>query len=503
MPCVGPSALHSGEQPGFVLSRWLFLKLLGFVYLVAFVSLLPQVTALVGVDGLLPVTAYLERTFALWGEDAYIRLPTLLWLWSSDVALLTFCGLGVAMSLVAMAGFFPVASYAALWGLYLTLTIGGQDFLSFQWDTLLLETGLVAVLYAPSGWRSSISVQTRPSALVRWLLWSLAFKLTFLSGVTKLLSGDATWRGLTALRYHYETQPLPHWFSWYFHHAPDWFGSASLIVMFAIEIVVPFTIFFPPRWRRSRIAGCVLMCFLQLVIVASGNYGFFNLLTIVLYLALLDDRTIASSLPGYTKYLSDAYTRFQWKLTTWSVVVKSTAAVLVLLSTLSFVREIRRPLSMPGWSNTMLGWVAPLRSVNGYGLFRTMTTERPEIVIEGSIDGIIWREYEFKWKVGDVTKSPRFVQPYMPRVDWQMWFAALDPRRQSHWLIPLAERLRDNDIVALSLIDTNPFVETGARYVRLALYRYTFSGADEDVDRNWWRRDFLGYLTGPMSSRVQ
>ena len=497
------AVIEVNEPPRFVLSRWLFLKLLAVIYFIAFGSLLPQIHGLIGVEGLLPLHLYLQRAFDLWGAEAYYQLPTLLWVYPSDALLTSLCWLGVILSTVALTSIAPIPIFGMLWVLYLSLTIAGQEFLSFQWDVLLLETGLLAVLYSPFGLHGTSIYKKQPAIAARWLLWSLAFKLTFLSGVTKLLSGDVTWRGLTALGYHYETQPLPHWFSWYLHHAPDWFGSASLIVMFAIEIVIPFTIFFPPRWRRSRITGCVLMCFLQLGIVASGNYGFFNLLAIVLYLALLDDRALASFLRRCTKNLPDTYMRIRPERTAWSVVINGTVVVLVFLSTLSFVREIQRPLSMPAWANAALGLVAPLRSVNGYGLFRTMTTERPEIVIEGSIDGITWREYEFKWKVGDVTRMPRFVQPHMPRVDWQMWFAALDPRQQSHWLIPLAERLRDNDGVALSLIDTNPFVETGARYVRLALYRYTFSRASEDVGGDWWHRDFLGYLTGPMSSRIQ
>ena len=165
------------------------------------------------------------------GSEAYYRLPTLLWLWPSDALLLGLCWAGIALSVAAVAGLAPIATFAALWLTYLSLTVAGQDFLSFQWDVLLLETGLLAVLYAPAGWRAPLATGPEPGAAARWLVWGLAFKLTFLSGITKLLSGDETWWGLTALRYHYETQPIPTWVGWYVHQAPAWFATLSTGVM--------------------------------------------------------------------------------------------------------------------------------------------------------------------------------------------------------------------------------------------------------------------------------
>ena len=227
--------VRSGDPPRFALSRGLFLRLLGGVYFVAFASLAPQLPGLIGSDGLLPAADYLERAYDLWGAEAYARLPTLLWVRPGDALLTGLCWLGIALSAAALAGIAPIAVFAALWGLYLSLAVAGQDFLLFQWDLLLLETGVLAVLYAPRGWWPPLETRRPPSAAARWLVWSLAFKLTFLSGVTKLLSGDETWRSLTALRYHYETQPLPTWLGWYAHNAPDWFGAASVGVMFFVR----------------------------------------------------------------------------------------------------------------------------------------------------------------------------------------------------------------------------------------------------------------------------
>ena len=339
-------------------------------------------------------------------------------------------------------------------------------------------------------------------------MWGLAFKLTFLSGITKLLSGDETWWGLTALRYHYETQPIPTWVGWYAHQAPAWIATLSTAVMFAIELGAPFVILLPSRFRRVRLTGFALLCLLQALIAATGNYGFFNLLTVVLYLSLLDDATLGRFLPGLGAHrlepppargnsLSRRAVPSRWRRAAVGVVASALAAA----SAYTFVREIRRPEPMPEWSAAAFGWVAPFRSVNGYGLFRTMTVERPEIVVEGSADGITWTEYPFRWKAGDPNRAPGFVQPHMPRLDWQMWFAALGPRAEAHWLLPLAGHLLDPPPAVLALLDddNNPFADEPPRFVRLALYDYRFTTLAEGTGDAWWRRELIAYLTEPIA----
>ncbi|MCY4028911.1 MAG: lipase maturation factor family protein [Acidobacteria bacterium] len=496
------------ERPRFALSRALFLRLLGVVYGVAFLSLAPQLPGLVGSEGLLPAAAYLERVYEVQGAEAYYRLPTLLWLWPGDALLLGLCWAGIVLSAAAVAGLAPIATFAALWLCYLSLTVAGQDFLSFQWDVLLLEAGLLAVVYAPAGRRIGLGSAPEPGVAARWLVWGLAFKLTFLSGITKLLSGDETWWGLTALRYHYETQPIPTWVGWYAHQAPAWIATLSTAVMFAIELGAPFVILLPSRFRRVRLTGFALLCLLQALIAATGNYGFFNLLTVVLYLSLLDDATLGRFLPGLGAHrlepppargnsLSRRAVPSRWRRAAVGVVASALAAA----SAYTFVREIRRPEPMPEWSAAAFGWVAPFRSVNGYGLFRTMTVERPEIVVEGSADGITWTEYPFRWKAGDPNRAPGFVQPHMPRLDWQMWFAALGPRAEAHWLLPLAGHLLDPPPAVLALLDddNNPFADEPPRFVRLALYDYRFTTLAEGTGDAWWRRELIAYLTEPIA----
>jgi hypothetical protein len=457
----------------FVRSRWLFLRLLGVVYLIAFVSLAVQITGLVGEHGVLPGASDRSLLLRAWG--------------------------GAAAGLLLAVGVVPAAFAAVAWFLYLSLTIAGEEFLRFQWDGLLLETGLLAILYAPFTLRSRVSTDWEPPVAVRWVLWFLAFKLTFLSGVTKILSGDATWAAWTALTYHFETQPIPAWTSWYMHQLPRSVHFWSAAGMFVIEVAIPWLIFAPPRFRRVRAVAAALLIALQLGIGVTGNYGFFNLLTIVLYLALLDDSMLAWPWSARLKPRPTAEGPVN-AAAAWHLLVSGAAILIACFSVMTVFREMDLTLRRPSvlgrlWWPQALGAVAPIDSINGYGLFRVMTTERPEVVIEVSADGTAWKEYEFKWKAGDVKRRPSFVEPHMPRLDWQMWFAALDPQGAQRWLAPLMARLLDGDEAVMRLLGPNP-LGTRPMCVRLVLYQYHFTTrAERTATGAWWKRQRAGALT--------
>jgi lipase maturation factor 1 len=485
----------SAERPTYVLSRWLFLRLLGVVYFIAFVSLAVQITGLVGERGLLPAGAFLEQAHASYGGAAYRLFPTLCWLGAGNGMLRLFAWCGGALALCLVAGVAQVTVLALLWLLYLSLSVVGQEFLWFQWDALLLETGLVALLYAPLQWRPDLTRERAPSVAARWLLWALLFKLAFLSGITKLASGDPAWRDLTALDYHFWTQPLPPWTAWYAAQSPEWLHRAMTLAILAIELVVPWFILVPRQLERVRLAACALLALGQFGIALTGNYGFFNLLSIVLCVPLLPDGLVRRVVP-LQLIAGDAEPR--WRTLT----VRGLVAVLGTLSVLAFFREIAGTLPGGGAivGNPLLRAVAPFRSVNGYGLFRVMTTDRPEIVIEGSADSVHWREYEFRWKPGDPTRRPAFVAPHQPRLDWQMWFAALDPERAKPWLASLLRHLLLGTPDVLGLLEGNPFPGAPPRYVRLAYYRYRFSTSAERARNGaWWERTRAADLTGPLS----
>ena len=487
-------ATSPGDQPAYVLSRWLFLRLLGVVYLIAFVSLLPQITALVGEHGLLPAGAFLQRAHSAFGSAAYRLFPTVCWLGAGDATLRALCWAGVVFALMLLAGVAQAPVLLLLWLCYLSLAVAGQTFLWFQWDGLLLETGLLAVLLAPTQLLPSLTRERAPLAAPRWLMWGLLFRLMVLSGVTKLASGDPTWRNLTALDYHFWTQPLPPWTAWYAHRLPEWMHRIMTLGMLGVEVGVPWLILVPERWRRVRYVSCGLLVLGQLGIALTGNYGFFNLLAIVLCVPLLDDGVVRRVLP---LSLTAGEPEPRWKVNA----IRGLAPVFAVLATLAFVREIAqtRPSARRAFSNPLLDAVEPLRSVNGYGLFRVMTTDRLEIVIEGSEDTLQWREYEFRWKPGDVTRRPRFVAPHMPRLDWQMWFAALDPAGAQEWLVTLLRRLLDGTPEVVRLLRDNPFPDRPPVYVRLVYYRYRFSDSAGRSGGGWWQRERIAYLTRPLS----
>ena len=258
---------------------------MGIVYLIAFASIAVQITGLVGIHGLLPAQQYLDSAHSFYGFNAYLALPTVFWFGAGDAALRVVAWTGAGLAALLIFGIAPGATLALLWALYLSLSVAGQDFLSFQWDTLLLETGLLALLWAPIQWMPSRR-EPEPSPAVRWLLVLLLFKLMFLSGATKLLSGDPTWRSGTALDYHFETQPLPAWTAWYASHLP----AAVLRVMtygsLATELVLPWLLLLPARHRRIRLIALAGLVGLQIGIAATGSYGFFNLLAIVLCVSM-------------------------------------------------------------------------------------------------------------------------------------------------------------------------------------------------------------------------
>ncbi|HEX3273520.1 MAG TPA: lipase maturation factor family protein, partial [Gemmatimonadales bacterium] len=360
-----------------------------------------------------------------------------------------------------------------------------------QWDALLLEAGLLAALWAPPGLRLS-SDSSAPSAAVRWLLVFLLFKLMFLSGATKLLSGDPTWRQLTALDYHFETQPLPTPPAWYAHQLPPGLHRGAVLGMFAIELGAPWLLWLPRRLRSPRRAAVVALVLLQAGIALTGNYGFFNLLAVVLCLPALDDDCLRRVVPAGLPPVAT------WR---WSVGQIVIAVVAGGLSGLAGWAELSatRPGGWgipipPRWAEAALGAVAPVRSFNGYGLFRVMTTERPELVVEVSRDGSEWVEYPFRYQPGPVHEPPRFVAPYQPRLDWQLWFAALDPGSSAPWLAALTDRLRQGSPAVVRLMGRPPFAGP-PRFVRLAHYRYRFTTRAERSRRgDWWARELVGYL---------
>jgi hypothetical protein len=513
------------ERNTHALTRWLFLRLLAVVFLVAFVSYWVQLDGLIGSHGILPAADAMRSVRGLGAGSAW-RFPTLCWLGASDAFLHSLAGAGTLLSLLLVAGIADGPVLLALWAIYLSLVVVGQVFFSFQWDILLLETALTSTFLA--AWTLRPRFPSADAAVPRaglWLVRALLFKLMFLSGITKLICLDPTWWKLTALDYHYVTQPLPVWTSYYAHHLPHGFQRFSVGVMFAIELGAPFLVLGP---RRLRIAGAFALLGLQGLIAGTGNYGFFNLLTAVLCVTCLDDAFLVRLVPRrWRERLASRWradptvaieTRRTGTLGVRRLAYGLAVAVVAYASSLAFVEEMvrTRPAGrISGLAGALLdggavyvnagsgllSLVAPFRSISGYGLFRSMTTSRPEIAIETSDDAQSWHEVAWRYKAGDVHRRPRFVAPHQPRLDWQMWFAALDPRGAEPWLVALLRRILEGSPPVVRLFDDPALLARPPRYVRLVMYEYGFTtpGDAAAVSGAWWTRERRGELTPALS----
>jgi len=475
----------------YVLASWLFLRLLGLIYLVAFVSLATQLKGLVGKHGILPAREFLQER-RHWGPSRFLRMPTLCWLSASDTFMLWLAWSGAALALLLLAGFAPIPVLVLLWVFYLSLATVCRIFLGYQWDILLLEAGFLGILLAPLEVAPRFPPVATPSPIVVWLFWWLLFRLMFSSGVAKLRSGDPTWRNLTALSHHYETQPLPTPLAWQAHQLPVDFHKISTVVMFAIEILAPFLIIAP---SPARFVAAALFILLMALIQITGNYCFFNLLGIALSILLLDDKVLAPVV-GWAFPQLESPGAFIPAPNWLNGAVTVVAVSILTLSAEPILHLFRVRISLPNWLAELLGLVEPFRLVNSYGLFSVMTAERPEIVVEGSNDAVNWQPYEFKFKPGEVTRAPAFVAPHQPRLDWQLWFAALGYYQNNPWFSRFLARLLEGSPTVLSLLKINPFPGSPPRYVRAVLYDYRFTNrAARRATGAWWQRERRGFYS--------
>jgi predicted DCC family thiol-disulfide oxidoreductase YuxK len=450
--------------------EWLFLRILAAIYFVAFTSFGLQIRGLIGAHGILPAGRYLAAVRNYFGPASYWTAPTIFWIAHSDAFLTAVCVAGAVISVVLLAGYLERTALPLLYVLYLSLCTIGQDFMSFQWDMLLLEAGFLAIFLGSS----KVMV-----LMFRWLL----FRLTFLSGAVKLLSHDRTWRSLDALSFHYWTQPLPTTIAWYMQQMPLWFHRFSTAAVLFIELPIPFLIFMPRRWRFFG-AGSIL--FLQALIFITGNYTFFNLLTMALCLFLFDDAA-----------LSKLRLRVR-RVHTRPACVTAVAVFILMISGL----ELRDMFL--GGDSAVVRVAAPFGIANTYGLFAVMTTSRPEIIVQGSNDGDTWQDYEFKYKPGDLKKPPRWVEPFQPRLDWQMWFAALSNFRSTPWFSNFIVRLLEGSPGVLELLAKNPFPGNPPKYIRAQVFDYSFTDfATRKATGDWWGRASRGSYFPPMALKAQ
>jgi hypothetical protein len=482
-------ALHEGT---YRITRFVFLRFLGLIYVVAFAVAFNQLVPLVGHAGLLPADQFLARVKEALGSEAALRLPTLFWFGVSDGALTAVALVGLLLSLVVLGGFANAAVLFVLWLLYLSIVQAGQLFWGYGWESLLLETGFLAIFLAPPLDPRPFPKNESPPRAIIWLLWWIAFRLMLGAGLIKL-RGDACWRDLTCLVTHYETQPLPNPLSPYLHQLPLFMQKGSVLFNHYAELVAPFLLFLP---RRFRHIGALSIIAFQVLLILSGNLSWLNWLTITITLAAFDDRAWLRLCPARWRARLEprAAQHPMSKLRRRAVM---TYAVIIGMLSLNPVLNMFSP------SQRMNSSFDPIYLVNTYGAFGSVGRERYEIIVEGTNDddpaNATWAAYEFRCKPGRLDRRPCVVAPYQYRIDWQMWFAAMSDLRHDPWVAHFVYKLLLGDPQILSLLADNPFSAHPPKYIRAMLYRYEFTRIGEATG-DYWKRAPAGTFLPPVSA---
>ncbi|MFB6181888.1 MAG: lipase maturation factor family protein [Candidatus Magasanikbacteria bacterium] len=464
-------------------SIYIFKRILAVIYLISFLSFGLQAKGLIGAKGVLPAKTFFQALKSnLNSLQLLLYKPSIFLLSSSEVMIKLVPILGILVSLLLLFRFKERLMLIILYILYLSIVIAGQQFMAFQWDNLLLEAGFLAIFLSPN------------SSLAIWLFRWLLFRLMFASGFVKLASGNDLWWSLEALKHHYLTQPLPTVFAWYMDKLPIWVHKLSAGVMFFIELVIPFFYFFK---NKLRLVAAVATVFLMSVITITGNYTMFTILTasLAIFLVknkewkqLISDKWIKEKNQSQTKALES----------TKKYILPASIIVLLILSTIVFTTQLG--FSWPQFVQEATRVTRSYRITNSYGLFANMTNPRYEIIIQGSKDGKNWKTYEFRYKPGKLSEAPVWVQPHQPRVDWQMWFAALSNAQRQRWFQSFVVKLLQGSKPVANLLEKNPFPINPPKYIRAIRYKYEFTSFKEKKKTgNWWKRERVGYYLPPVS----
>ncbi|MDD5578828.1 MAG: lipase maturation factor family protein [Methylobacter sp.] len=433
-----------------------------------------QIEGLIGKNGILPVQEQLVRIAQAFPQEKYRYFPTLFWFDASNTALKGVCLAGIAAACLVMLNIFTRTALIICFVCYLSITTAGQDFTSFQWDAYLLESGFLAIFLS---WNSKIIV---------FLYRLLIARFMFMSGVVKIASGDPTWVNLTALNYHYLTQPLPSPIGYYAYFLPEWWHKLCVSGVLFIELLAPFFVFMP---RPLRLFAACCFILLQASIILTGNYTFFNVLTLLLCLFLFDDRDLLKITPEWLRVRLNQH--YQPPIFAANLCAISWAGfVITILTTHIWMAQTQRLPPRP--LITLLQAASAFAIVNNYGPFAVMTTERDEIIIEGSQDGEHWLEYGFKYKPDSIDKPLSWNIPHQPRLDWQMWFAALGEPPRGGWFDKFMRRLQEGSPEVLALLAHNPFIDHPPAFLRAYLYRYTFTEPNQrTLSGHIWKREKL------------
>jgi lipase maturation factor 1 len=462
----------------YLIAAALLPRLIGALYIIVFGSLLFQMKGLFGKNGILPIDDYLQYVKQRLGKKSYFYFPTIFWINASDNMLLGTMAAGILFGILLAFNVYPPLLLLPLYILHLSIVSAGQDFLSFGWETFLLEITFNTIF---------LSLTTEPNVFIWLSLNMILFRFYFQGGVSKLRSRDVNWRNLTAVAYHYQTQPIANATAWYVHKLPMWFHKLSTFMMFIIEIPVPFFVFATPLFRLIAFFSFTL---LQLFIWATGNFSYLNHLSVILSVILISDKYWPA---WFHQHLMPKVETTPLYL---EIFVSIVGTVLLFIQIISLYHYFMRNRTFV----KILSWFQPFHLGYPYGIFAVMTTKRYEIVVEGSMDGMEWHEYLFKHKPSEVNRRPRRISPLQPRLDWQAWFLPFSHFEREPWFQSFLLKLLEGSPEVLKLLRYNPFPNNPPVYIRALAYDYEFTNKEEKKKTGvWWRRKLVGLYAPRIS----
>ena len=466
-----------GPPRPYAVTRWLILRLLGVVYVFAFLGLCWQGLPLFGEHGLTPAWREVDQLRA--AGQTFWDVPSLFMFSASDAALQGWAIVGLVLSLALVAGYANLPSLALLWLIYGSYERSGGLWFSFGWEIQILETTVIAACLVHPWDPRPLRAPAPPVTAIVVMRW-LAFHVMLGAGLIKL-RGDACWTALTCLDAHFETQPIPNPLSAWFHGLPHGALAAGVVINHLVEVVLPWFAFGPRRLRLIAASG---MAAFQIVLIISGNLAFLNWLTLVPILALFDDDLLYACLPdGVVRWLRARVAGARPARRGHRIFVGCMAALIALKSLDVIANLASRDQAMNRSYDR-------LALVNSYGAFGSVDMVRHELVIEGTRDPdpatARWSAYELPCKPGDLERRPCILGPYHRRLDWLIWFAAMQDQPRDPWLIHLVWKLLDGDRSIRTLLATDPFDGAPPRFVRIRRFVYHLQPY---AMPHWWSRD--------------
>lgn len=501
-----------------LISRWLFLRALGLIYFSAFYALLFQIRGLIGPQGILPASDYLQAIAH--SSLAHLRfwyVPSLVWVSSTSAMLMTIVWIGLIASILLVLNVWPRMQLAICFVCFLSFVAAAQDFSGYQSDGMLLEAGFISLFFVPPGLRPGLGSLHPPSRASLFLLQWEWFRIYFESGLVKLASGDPQWRNLTAMDEYYQNGPLPTWIGWYVQHLSHRFHAGTVLATLIMELSLIWIFVFP---RHFRIALFCIVTLWQLPVIATANYAFLNYLVLVMGVLIVDDRfllkfvpvrwrskvdsQLAPSAPPNERASVKAVSSLHAQLGRYFAALKIATAAVILswifyVTTVEMILIFAPRLQMPMAPVIVL---EPFRIANQYGLFAVMTRARYEIEFQGTNDGQNWTSYRFRYKPQALNEAPGIYAPYQPRFDWNLWFASLGSWRNNLFVPKTEVRLLENDRDVFGLFAGNPFAQAPPNQVRAVLWQYWFTTmAEKRATGNWWRRQLIGIYAPTLGRR--